>query len=195
MAINSPKKRVILRRALTCFEMRQYKDALALFSQALSIDEEDLEARIGIILSDMASDFPYEAAGFYELYQSMIKSNPRTLKKRIQENILEALANFDEGLGKASAMLCDEKQLAAEEIEGILYRDFKHMCRNEGFKKAFESLIFSTKVIFTKKEDFYEFLESLLENGYGDYCLQYIENMRRSVGFDSKIHQILQKLI
>lgn len=195
MPINSPKKRILLRQAFEHFEARKYKEALASFSEALCLDSQDLEAKIGLILSDMAQDFPHEAAGFYELYQTMQKSNPRSLKKRIQQNILEAIEGFDEGLERVSAMLCDEKKLATESIEGILYSDFKQMCQRDGFKETFENLIFSTKIIFNTKEDFCDFLESLLSNGFSDYCLQYIENMRQSVGFDSKINAILQKLI
>ncbi len=195
MSINNPKKRILLRQAFEYFETRRYKDALTYFSKALCLDSQDLEARIGIILSDMAQDFPHEATGFYELYQTMQRSNPRSLKKRVQQNILEAIEGFDKRLEKVSAMLCDEKKLAAESIEGILYSDFKQMCQRDGFRETFENLIFSTKIIFTSKEDFCDFLENLLSHGFSDYCLQYIENMRQSVGFDSKINAILQKLI
>ncbi len=63
--------------------------------------------------------------------------------------------------------------------------------------KAFEDLIFSTKIIFTNKNEFYEFLNQLVENNYQDMSMEYIEYMeslKKSVIYDKEIEKILQKV-
>lgn len=192
---NNPKKRILINKGFRAFEMKDYKGAMGFFSDALRLDGEDLEAKIGLLLSDMVAEFPDEAQGFYELYQMMIKNNPRSVRKKIQQGLLDNIASFDNGIEKISAVLYDENDLKIDQIDGILYADFKQMCQNSSFKEVFENLIFSTKIIFTQKEDFYDFLENLLENNLIDFCLQYIESMRASVLYDSRIHDILKKVI
>ncbi|CBG39897.1 Putative hypothetical protein [Helicobacter mustelae 12198] len=195
MAINNPKKRILLRKGFTFFETRNYKDAMSYFTEALELDKEDLEARIGVLLTDLAADFPNEAHGFYELYQTMLSSNPRSLREKIQQNILDGIKSFDNGLEKLSAVFFDaQKDLKAEQIDGILYKDFKEMYECKGFKETFENLLFSTKIVFTNKEDFYEFLNTLLDYGYSEFCLQYIESMRSAIFYDAYLEQILRRL-
>lgn len=193
--INHPKKRILIQKGFRAFEASDYSSAMRLFSDALRLDEEDLEAKIGLLLSDMISDFPKEAQGFYELYKVMISNNPRAMRKKIQQGILDSIQSFDNGLEKISAVLCEDNSQKIDEMDGILYSDFKAMYLKSNFKEVFENLIFSTKIIFTKKEDFYDFLEVLLENNFIEFCLQYIENMKEAMYYDSRIKDILQRAV
>lgn len=196
MSSYNPKKRILIRKGFEHFESKQYQSAMQLFSDALRLDENDLEAKIGVLLTDMASDFPNESHGFYELYQTMLDNNPRSLRQKVQQSILESIKSFDNGLEKLSAIFFDEqKDIKAEQISGIFYSDFKAICESKSFKEAFENLLFSTKIIFTQKEDFYSFLNDLLDNGYAEYCLQYVESMREIVFYDPKLEAILKRLV
>ncbi|MCE3037006.1 histidine kinase [Helicobacter sp. faydin-H20] len=196
MSNNNPKKRILIRKGFELFETKQYKQSMQCFSDALYLDEEDLEAKIGLFLTDMAVEFPNEAHGFYDLYQTMIGTNPRSFRKKVQQSILEGIKSFDNGIDKIAAVFFDDqKDLKVEEIDGILYKDFKQMCKEKNFKEVFENLLFSSKIIFTKKEDFYSFLNDLLDNNLSEYCLQYIESMKKVVFFDSELDKILKKLV
>lgn len=62
-------------------------------------------------------------------------------------------------------------------MNGILYVDFKCLSLERGFKEVFEDLMFSFRVIFDNKEDFYEFLKELNYYGYYELVINYIENM------------------
>lgn len=55
--------------------------------------------------------------------------------------------------------------------------DFKCLSLERGFKEVFEDLMFSFRVIFDNKEDFYEFLKELNYYGYYELVINYIENM------------------
>jgi hypothetical protein len=54
--------------------------------------------------------------------------------------------------------------------------------------------MFSTKVIITKKEDFIEFLDILIENGYYDMAFNYLENALNIFPIDKQLRQLFEKL-
>ncbi|BDQ29462.1 hypothetical protein [Helicobacter ailurogastricus] len=192
---NDPKKRTFCTQGYKAFLHKEYLRAGFLFGQALFLDPIDSHAKIGLLLSDIALDFPKEAHSFYELYQSLLDSQPRRYKSSIQHQILDLIASFDDSLSKMAQAFSTENQLKAESLEGILYGDFKAMCAGKDFKEVFENLMFSTKVIFDKKEDFYEFLDNLVENGFYDMSISYIENMRELLWYDERVSNILQKAL
>ncbi|PAF53000.1 histidine kinase [Helicobacter sp. 13S00482-2] len=192
---NDPKKRTLIKKGFKLFANQDCKAALRLFSDALFLDKDDLSAKIGLLLSDMAMDFPKEAYGFYELYETMLAAQPRAARTKIQRQILELINSFDSNIDKMSTMVSNEDNIEAENIDGILYPDFKKICQNDNFKEVFENLIFSTKIIFTSKNDFYDFLDLLVENDFYEMSLSYIENMPSVAIYDEKIRQILQKAV
>ncbi|WP_163498447.1 histidine kinase [Helicobacter suis] len=192
---NDPKKRTLSARGYEAFLQKQYFRAIFLFGQALFLDSTDGHAKIGLLLSDIALDFPKEAHSFYELYKNLLDSQPRRYKISIQNQILDLITSFDESLSKMAQAFGEENQLKTESLDGILYADFKAMCAGKNFKEVFENLMFSTKVIFDKREDFYEFLDSLVENAFYDMSISYIENMRELLWYDSRISAILQKAL
>lgn len=64
-----------------------------------------------------------------------------------------------------------------EEGRALNYKDFLKTEQNLGFKKSFENVIYTGKLVIDNKEDFLDFLEKLLDNGYKDAILSYIENV------------------
>ncbi|PAF51652.1 histidine kinase [Helicobacter sp. 13S00477-4] len=190
---NNPKKRTLIQKGFKAFNNEDYKNALKFFSEAIFLDQDDLETKIGLLLSDMANDFPTEAYGFYEFYQSMLSTQPRSAREKIQKQILELIASFDTNLNKISYALKNEDSVKAESIDGILFADFKKMCDKHDFKEVFQNLMFSTKIIFTHKDDFYNFLDLLVENDFYEMSISYIENMRNMIFYDKKINEILRK--
>ncbi|AFI03583.1 hypothetical protein [Helicobacter cetorum] len=176
------KKRALIKNAFLAFKKKHYSKALRLFSEALYLDEEDNKAKIGALLSDIALDFPKEAHSFYELYQNLISMQKRSLKHQAEEQILSLIASFDEGLNKMAEALEAQASQKGEELNGILYADFKRLFKERGFKEAFEDLMFSTRIIFDNKEDFYEFLGYLNQYGYYELAINYIEGMHELHG-------------
>lgn len=192
---NDPKKRTLINKGFKAFANNQYKTALRYFSDALLLDKDDLGARIGLLLADIASDFPREAHGFCEFYQAMLVANPRSARTKVQKQILELIDSFDSGLNNMSGAINEEDTIRVESIDGILYEDFKKMSLKQGFKEAFENLMFSSKIVFTGKRDFYDFLELLVENDYCEMSINYIENIQNIYFYDVKINKILEKAI
>lgn len=164
------------KRAFALFIQKQYKQAFELFSHNLQLDSENTESLIGLLLADMAQDFEEQALGIYEYYQILLSQEISKTKARAQ--ILKTIQSLDKSTNKIFSFLRGIENLRADAIDGILYQDFKRIAK-DNFKRAFEDLIFSTKIIFTNKGDFYEFLNQLVENDYQDMSLEYIESLKK----------------
>ena len=53
--------------------------------------------------------------------------------------------------------------------------------------------MFSTKVIISKKEDFIDFLDKLIEHGFIDISFKYLENAVSIFPNEIKFHNLLKK--
>lgn len=173
----TPQKRKLIKKGFDALSERRYLGAMKFFSEALSLDSGDLEAKIGVLIADIATDFPKKAEVFNELYHILLSTTPRSGRVDLQRQMLDLLSSFDEGLSEISQTMQKEENLESEVLDGVAYKDFQKMCETKGFKEVFENLIFSTKVIFTSREDFYTFLKDLIENGFENIALSYIEDM------------------
>ncbi len=94
------KKRALIKDGFLAFKQAHYTEALRLFSEVLFLDKDNQKAKVGALLSDIAKDFPKEAHSFYELYQSLIAMQKRSLKNQAEEQIINLIASFDEGLNQ-----------------------------------------------------------------------------------------------
>lgn len=179
------------KQGFVLFMTKQYKQAFEIFAHNLQLDSNNTESLIGLLLSDMAQDFEDQALGLYEYYQLLLSQEISKAKARAQ--ILKTIQSFDKSTNGIFALLKNLENLRADSLEGILYQDFKKLAQ-ENFKKTFEDLIFSTKIIFTNKNDFYDFLNQLVENDYQDMSLEYIESLKKNIIYDKEIEKILQKV-
>lgn len=180
------------KRAFALFSAKEYKQAFELFAHNLHLEPNNTESLIGILLADIAQDFEEQALGLYEYYQILLSQEISKVKARKQ--ILKAIKNFDKSTNDIFSLVKGIENLRADSIDGILYQDFKRLTAEKSFKEIFEDLIFSTKIIFLNKYEFYEFLNQLIENGYQDMSLEYIESLRKNIVYDSEIEKILQKV-
>lgn len=189
-------RQVINRNNKKGFELfcaREYHKAFALFTHNLTLDTNNTESTIGVLLADMAQDFEDQAVGLYEYYQILLSQEVSKAKAR--EQILKTIKSFDASTNNIFSVFRHLENLRADSFDGILYRDFKQIVKEKNsFKEAFEDLIFSTKIIFTSRGEFYEFLNQLVENDYQDMSMEYIESLRKNIAYDGEIAKILQKV-
>jgi hypothetical protein len=54
--------------------------------------------------------------------------------------------------------------------------------------------MFSTRVIITQKEDFIDFLDNLIENGFSEMALTYLESALGAFPTDKMLRKLLKKL-
>ena len=103
----------------------------------------------------------------------------------------------DEGVEEILKILesRDEESEYFEEQDAISYEDFKRAVYKDGsFKKVFENIMFSTKVMISNKDDFLEFLGNLIKNDFIDMSMNYLETAAVMFGGDERIDQLFKEI-
>ena len=181
----------ILTQAKDSFSKAEYKNALEKFATVLQTYPNSKEAYNGVILSEMAMSGEGGAEALFDYYE-ILREDDKESADLIMEEILK---NMDGSLEKLSEVFSEPMRDRLELEDGILYQDFKDII-NEGasFRETFENIMFSTRVIITKKEDFIDFLDSLIEHDFEEMALTYLENALSVYPSDKLLHKLLKKL-
>ncbi len=173
------------------FFKRDYKRALLNYSLALKEEPNDKEAKIGALLSDMAFEKEDEAVALFEYYEVSKAIDAENADKTI-ERIIQNVDEREEPLYNLLSAI--EEHISIMD-DGILYDEFiAHVTSRENVKIALEDLIFSSKIIIYKKEDFVELIGMLLENGYTDMAYNYIEMALSIYPDDSLFYDLLREV-
>lgn len=181
----------IKKRAEEKFVKRNYLEAMRLFSYALTMNPEDKEARVGVLLADMATDYEEEAQALHDYYQ-IIKSDAQ---EQAEEMLEQFISGFDGGVDQLSELISGTTGDQLQYADGILYHDFTQLVHDRGgFKRAFEDLMHSTRIIISGKEDFFDFMEKLVDHGFSEIALKYIESANNSFSHDQRIRTLMDKI-
>jgi len=187
----SMSKYKTLTQAKDSFSQADYKNALEKFAYVLQNFPNSKEAYNGVILSEMAMSGEGGAEALFDYYE-ILKEEDQEEADTIMGDILK---NMDGTLDKLGEIFADPIRDRVELEDGILYQDFKDIVNSgENFKDTFENIMFSTRVIITKKEDFVDFLDNLIDHGYTDMALTYLENALGSYPADEPLRKLLKKL-
>ncbi|MCD6173595.1 MAG: hypothetical protein J7J96_07370 [Sulfurimonas sp.] len=180
-----------LSQAKDSFSQADYKNALEKFAYVLQNFPNSKEAYNGVILSEMAMSGEGGAEALFDYYEILKKED----KDEADVIIGDILKNLDGTLDQLGEIFAEPMRDRIEQEDGILYQDFKDIVNSgENFKDTFENIMFSTRVIITKKEDFIDFLDNLIEHGYTDMALTYLENALGAFPADEPLRKLLKKL-
>jgi len=181
----------ILSQAKESFSKADYKSALEKFAEVLQNYPNSKEAYNGVILSEMAMSGETGAEALFDYYE-ILKEEDKEEADAVMEEILQ---NMDGTIDKLSEAFTQPLRERIEFEDGILYSDFKKLLeQGADFKETFENIMFSTKVIITEKEDFIDFLDKLIENGFSEMALTYLENALSVYPSDKLLTKLLKKL-
>lgn len=174
------------------FMTGRYDEALRDYSKVLQQDPSSKEAYNGAILCDMAMNGEGGAQALFDYYTILRNEDIESADTVISE-ILETM---DGTLEQLSGLFSSEIVQRIEYVDGILYSEFKELLVNENdFRRIFENIMFSTRVIITEKEDFVDFLDNLIDNGYREMALSYLENALTVYPNDTQLRSLLKRLI
>lgn len=188
MAISKHK---ILSQAKDSFSKSDYKNALEKFAAVLQNFPNSKEAYNGVILAEMALSGEGGAEALFDYYE-ILKEEDKEQADIIMSDILQ---NIDGSMEKLSEVFAQPIRDRVEFEDGILYKDFKALIdEGESFKETFENIMFSTRVIITQKEDFVDFLDNLIEHGFAEMALTYLENALSVYPSDALLGKLLKKL-
>jgi len=189
--MSTVSKYKILTQAKDSFTKADFKNALEKFAQVLQNYPNSKEAYNGVILSEMAMSGEGGAEALFDYYE-ILKEDDKEQADIIMEEILQ---NMDGSLEKLSEVFAEPLRDRLELEDGILYQDFKTIIDGgESFKETFENIMFSTRVIITKKEDFIDFLDNLIDNDFAEMALTYLENALSIYPSDELLRKLLKKL-
>lgn len=174
------------------FYAKNFSEAMFQFALALSIDPQSKEARIGAILCDMAIQNEEQAMALFEYYILTKENGAEDC-----EDVMEEIINSVEAHSDKIAHLFTENDLEARinAENGIKYEDFMNLIQSRGsFKEAFEDIMFSTKVIISRKEDFIDFLSKLIDNGFIEMSFNYLESAITLFPNDEQLLSLIKKV-
>jgi hypothetical protein len=174
---------LLLKRAEHEFLQGDYANALRSYGLILKDYPTLDEAKIGVYLSDLGIESEEEAQALFDYYQ-MIKSE----KENAVDIIDGLIENLDSSKHKLQELLIEPLEEQIEYGDGIRYSDFLELVKSRGsFKKTFEDIMFSTKVVITNKDEFIDFVTQLSREGFDEMALGYLDASTSLFGNDQDI--------
>jgi len=183
-------KNKMLELAQVEFADERYISSMQHYSLILSDYPNLEEAEVGVYLSDLGLENSSEAQALFDYYH---------LIKDEKDNALEIISNLIDTLeftkDSVEELISEHIDETFEYEDGISYSDFQHLIEARGsFKRAFEDIMFSTKVIIRDKKDFIGFIIDLSEGGFKEMALSYLDNASSTFGDDQTIYSLYERL-
>jgi len=148
----------LLTRAEEQFTSGKYENALRIYGQLLTEYPSDSDAQVGVYLCDIGLESANEAQALFDYYQ-IIKNE----KDDAHEVMVNLLTTLDVSQSQVTEIL-NANEDKAEYKNGIGYEDFLKFIDERGdFKRAFEDIMFSTRVILKNKDEYILFINKLIE--------------------------------
>lgn len=161
------------------FKRARFDEAATYFSLAYEASGENILLFL-IQLCSLAKDSPDEARMLFEFHAARSKFGKTS-------------EDFDEILEVLESRF--EPDFGLEEQDAISYEDFKQAVWREGdFKRAFENIMFSTKVMISNRDDFLEFLQDLIKNNFLEIGMNYLESAAVMFSGDERIAELLAEI-
>lgn len=176
-------KNLLLQRAEGEFLNGEFSSALRDYAILLKDYPTLDEAKVGVYLSDLGIDSSEEAQALFDYYQAIKDEKENAVE--IIDSLIRTLDNSKDALKK---LLVDPIEEQIEYSDGIRYSDFLELVEERGsFKKTFEDIMFSTKVIITNKDEFIDFVKKLTAEGFDEMALSYLDASSALFGDDQDI--------
>jgi len=181
--MNKVSQNILLQRAEGEFLKGNYQKALRSYGLILKDYPALDEARIGVYLSDLGIESEEEAQALFDYYQVI-----KTEKENAVDIIDGLIDSLDTSKQYIQELLLNPVQEQVEYGDGIRYSDFLALVKSRGsFKKAFEDIMFSTKVVITEKDEFIDFVTQLANEGFDEMALNYLDATTSLFGDDQDV--------
>ncbi|WP_066164147.1 hypothetical protein [Aliarcobacter cryaerophilus] len=181
----------VLNEANSLFTQRKFDKALFLYSLLISNFPNNEEYPIYALLCDISIEDENKAIALFDYFFLLKKDDPKEAIKYIK-NVINA---YDGDIEKMMDLLKELNLTTVNQLDAINYEDFQLLIKQRGsFKVAFEDIMFSTKVAIEKKEDFYDFVTKLIDNGFSNMAYNYLEGFQDYFFQDKEIVKLYKRL-
>lgn len=190
LSMSRINKELLLKRAEDSFLNGDFSGSLREYGLILRDNPSLDDAKVGAYLSDLGIDSKEEAMALFDYYHAIKDKKENAVE--IIDGLIESIDNTKSQLRE---LILDPIEEEIEYSDGIRYNDFLELVEERGdFKTTFEDIMFSTKVIITNKDEFIHFVKSLVNDGFMEMAVGYLESSSTLFGNDQDILS-LYKLI
>lgn len=180
-------------KGLELLAQGKINQAMQILSTEFNHNPQNTEAKMGILLCDIATTQKSKALGLLEFYYALCFEED---KPQAQKKLFEIIQSLDTQENNEVDHMQQKLLENSEALSCITYEDFKNFIFTKpSFKEAFEDFSLSTKIVFSDKSELCDFLNLLIDNGYANLSLEYAQNIRENMGFDIQLNQILERAI
>jgi tetratricopeptide (TPR) repeat protein len=181
--MNKIDQNILLERAENEFLQGNFKKALRSYGLILKDYPKLDEAKVGAYLSDLGEEIGEEAQALFDYYQ--IIKNEKKNAVDIIDGLLDSLETTKLHI---KDLILDPMEEQIEYGDGIRYSDFLNLVESRGsFKKTFEDIMFSTKVVISDKDEFIDFVTKLSKEGFDEMALGYLDATSHLFGNDQDV--------
>ncbi|RXK11489.1 hypothetical protein CP965_13730 [Halarcobacter mediterraneus] len=181
----------LLNEANKYFLDKKFDKALFIYSQLSSNFPKNREYPIYALFCDIANEDEQKAMSLYDYFSLAKEENLEEAIKYV-EDLINA---YDGDMDKMMEILKELSSSTIDSLDAIKYEDFKRLIESRGsFRIAFEDIMFSTKVAIETKEDFFDFVDKLIENDFNSTAYSYLDGFNEYFSYDSKIEELYKKL-
>ncbi len=182
----------LLHRAEEAFEQSDYDRALLYLSLAARQAPEDEHVAVMVLLASLAMEAPDEAHAVAEFY-TVARAVDGAHALSMAYTLIDSIENYE--VYESAAQLAERFRQRSEEAGAISYDEFRQLVdENDDFKETFEKVIYSTRVVIADKGEFFAFIEELIDNGYTEMALAYIDSANAIFPSDRRLRQLLNKI-
>jgi len=179
----------LLIRAEQQFSVGEYRSAMITYGLLLKESPTHTDAKIGAFLCDIGMESGEEAQALFDYYQII---------KKEQDDAPEVMTNLISTLDSTKNQITELLSPMEDKIEyedGITYKDFLKFVDDRGnFSKAFEDVMFSTKVILKGKDEYIDFVLQLIDKGEERLAEQFLDSMSSAFEKSQDIYELYHKL-
>ncbi|RLA77726.1 MAG: hypothetical protein DRG78_16725 [Epsilonproteobacteria bacterium] len=181
----------LLKQAHSLFTAKQYDSALFIYSQVISLSPTNIEYQIYCLLCDIGFDDDEKAQTLFDYFAISKDANLDEAVKYITD-VVNA---FDGDNEKMMGLLKDISSTNVEDLNAIEYKDFMDLVQSRGsFAKAYQDIMFSTKVAISKKEDLVDFINKLIDNNFNTTAYNYLDGFNKFFSYDEELTRLYEKL-
>ena len=184
-------KASLLEQAHTLFSTKEYHKALFLYAQLLSYEPTNQEYQLYALFCDIASEDTEKGQALFD-YFTVAKEEDFD---EAVTYVMDTISAYDGDNDKMMDVLQEFSAQTVESLDAIEYKDFEKLVENRGsFKIAFQDIMFSTKVAITTKDEFFTFVEQLIENNFEKTAYSYLDGFTEYFKYDTKILELYNRL-
>jgi len=180
-----------LKQAHGFFTAKQYDKAMFLYSQVSSLDSKNQEFQLYCIFCDIASENDEQGQSLFDYFTLALEEDSSTAIKYVTDLI----NSYDGNNNKIMTMLSEFSNQNIDQLDAITYDDFEVLVKQRGsFKIAFQDIMFSTKVAISSKDEFYEFINQLIDNDFKTTAYDYLDGLTEYFKYDTQMIELYNKL-